>query len=575
MRSRYVFTAVLFLVFYMNAYAVQVSVPNLSAVPGSMITVGVSVDDATGIAGCDIRLEYDSAILEAEEARATDLAAGLSLIPNIGGEGIVTLSMAGVKGLAGGSGAILEVIFEVKAGASGVSSLILSDVALYDELGMDISVAVVDGSITMRGVEPPPIRPRVLSISDAAGRAGEVIAATIHIDDITGVAGADIALLYDSAILSVAEVRATNLLAGMTVMPNTDVADRITISVAGTMGAEAGAGPIFNISFKAKEDVSGEAVLTFESAELYDENADTIPVETVDGRITVKGAEVTAMGELTKLEVTIFMYGTHGLLSDGDLSYALKSSTVELNQFVGQEVTVHGTLVHSGIDGGPPLINAFDAQVGRPAEPPVVREHTPGSSVLVMQATYDEANAHGHTYIDIWAGSMIIEPGMFLEFQVAMFSGNPAFRGTVDLHTTDGSTLRDSGAKDQNDISAHPSADLSQYAKDQWYHRKIPLDTLAGKMLDGVMIATDSDEHKAGVFRVYVDNIQITDGEHILMSIYMDEDTIPITGTDTATRTDLAGTEGTSEYSVAVLGAAPVTPAGKLISPWGSIKSKR
>ncbi len=209
------------------------------------------------------------------------------------------------------------------------------------------------------------------------------------------------------------------------------------------------------------------------------------------------------------------------------------------------------------------------------ALPPVIREHSPGSLMLALEATYNEANVHGHTYVDIWEGAALIEAGQFLEFQVAMFSGNPTFRGTVDLHTSDGSTLRDSGTGDQNGISAHPGADLSEYARDQWYHRKISLDALAGKTLDGVMIATDSNEHGSGIFRVYVDNIQITDGEHILTSIYIDEDAIPITGTATATRTSFAGTEGMSDYSVTIVGATPVTPAGKLMSLWGSIKNGR
>ena len=206
---------------------------------------------------------------------------------------------------------------------------------------------------------------------------------------------------------------------------------------------------------------------------------------------------------------------------------------------------------------------------------PVVREHSPGSLILALQATYDEANAHGHAYVDVWKGSMTIEAGMFLEFQVAMFSGNPVFSGSVDLHTTDGSTLRDSGASDQNGIGAHPATDLSEYARDRWYHRMISLDALAGKELDGVMIGTNSDEHAAGMFRVYIDNIQITDAEYVLASIYADEETVPITGANTSTETAFAGVDGMSGYSVTVVGATSVTPAAKLIDQWGNIKGGR
>jgi len=204
--------------------------------------------------------------------------------------------------------------------------------------------------------------------------------------------------------------------------------------------------------------------------------------------------------------------------------------------------------------------------------PPVI--HSSSSSMLALQAVYDEANIHGHAYIDIWKGNLVIEAGQFLEFQVAMFSGNPVFSGSVDLHTLEGDTLGGSEAKDQNGVSAHPSADLSEYARDEWYHRKISLDALAGKTLNVVMIATDSDAHDAGMFRVYVDNIQITDGTHILMSIYIDEETIPLTGSSTATDATIGGVEGMSDYFVSIVGETPVTPKGKLISLWGSIKKK-
>lgn len=358
MKSKLVFTVVFFLIFCINAYSVQVSAPELSAVPGSVITVEISVDDAAGLASADILLEYNPDVLEAKETRIANLTTGFLMASNLDVPGEVAIAIAGFPGIVEGSGAILEIDFEVKT--DGNSPLTLSDVALYNDQGESIDVTIVNGSVN---VELP--------------------------------------------------------------------------------------------------------------------------------------------------------------------------------------------------------------------GPPVVREHTQGSLILALEAFYDQANAHGHAYIDIWSGEMLVEAGMFLEFQVAMFSGNPTFKGTVDLHTTDGATLRDSGAVDQNGASAHPSADLSDYARDEWYHRTISLDALAGKTLDGVMIATDSNEHRAGIFRAYVDNIQITDGDYVLMDIYVDEETVPITGATTATGTAFAGVEGMSDYLVSVVGATPVAPMGKIISLWGSIKNMR
>ena len=40
-------------------------------------------------------------------------------------------------------------------------------------------------------------------------------------------------------------------------------------------------------------------------------------------------------------------------------------------------------------------------------------------------------------------------------------------KGSIDLHTSDGSTLRDSGTKEQNEVGAHPAAALSEHARNQ------------------------------------------------------------------------------------------------------------
>lgn len=167
MGSKYGFTAVSFLLFCVSAYGIQVSAPELFADLGSTVTVEISVDNATGIAGGDIVLEYNPAILVVRDARATDLIQRLSPIVNAGITGEIVVTMASINGLTGGSGAILEVDFEVIA--AGESPLVLSDVALYNEVADDIAVTVVNGSVTALGPPPElPDQPRVLSISNAA-----------------------------------------------------------------------------------------------------------------------------------------------------------------------------------------------------------------------------------------------------------------------------------------------------------------------------------------------------------------------------------------------------------------------
>ncbi|HIE28892.1 TPA: hypothetical protein EYP66_16580, partial [Candidatus Poribacteria bacterium] len=149
MNLKYTFTTIFLILLGVNAHGIQMSLPEISVDQGANITVAINVDDATGIAGGEIVLEYDPSILVAVEVRATDLAKSLTLIANIGVKGKVVAAMAGATGLKEGSGAMLEVDFEVRADAKGESPLTLSDVELFDENGNDISVETVNGKVTV------------------------------------------------------------------------------------------------------------------------------------------------------------------------------------------------------------------------------------------------------------------------------------------------------------------------------------------------------------------------------------------------------------------------------------------
>ena len=74
------------------------------------------------------------------------------------------------------------------------------------------------------------------------------------------------------------------------------------------------------------------------------------------------GTARVATGVLEREGITSYMYGTHTItdISLG-IGYALRSENEELlDSYVGQRVTVHGTLVpgyeNGQIEGGPPLL---------------------------------------------------------------------------------------------------------------------------------------------------------------------------------------------------------------------------
>ena len=57
-----------------------------------------------------------------------------------------------------------------------------------------------------------------------------------------------------------------------------------------------------------------------------------------------RDAEITCTGVLYEQGITTYQYGTHGISCCGN-SYALTSQTINLGDYVGQTVTVTGTLV--------------------------------------------------------------------------------------------------------------------------------------------------------------------------------------------------------------------------------------
>ena len=205
----------------------------------------------------------------------------------------------------------------------------------------------------------------------------------------------------------------------------------------------------------------------------------------------------------------------------------------------------------------------------------IIKEHEEGSPMLALEARFPVENQPGRAYIVVWKGSFEVKEGMFLEYQIYMPSGNPHFKAGVELHTSDGTVLgelTDPKPVDQNDLPASPSTDLEGAARDRWYHRIISLDPLVGKVIDAIMIATSSDQHRAGLFRAFVDNIQITNGKFRVLDVYIDDENVPATGGPESTLADVIPTEGVEDAKVTVTREVSVDPRGKLPAVWGGMK---
>jgi hypothetical protein len=76
-----------------------------------------------------------------------------------------------------------------------------------------------------------------------------------------------------------------------------------------------------------------------------------------------EGAAVTVIGTVQVLQASCFMYGTH-TITNIDQYFALKSSTINLNDYNGKNVVLTGNKITGyPVDGGPEFIEVKSVKV--------------------------------------------------------------------------------------------------------------------------------------------------------------------------------------------------------------------
>ncbi len=439
-----------------------------------------------------------------------------------------------------------------------------------------------------------------LSISDVEGEAGSTVQALINIDsDVEAVGSMDITLDYDKDLLTAKELTSSDALAGgFSVLPNLTKEGKVIIggiSKDPFVGSTVTAGLLFTIAFEvnATAAAGSESPLTLVEASLANVDGDEISLEVTDGEFTVSGQppELAEIGNQQVDEGQTLEFTVSAVDPDGD---ALTFSATDLPQGSTFENGVFSWVPNSEQAGPYSVTFAVDdGKGGTDSETititvedveellPAIREHTKDSQMLALEVDFSNEGV-AKCYVDVWQGEVTIEAGQYLEYQIAMFTPLPAYCAGIDLHTKDGTFLSATDAKDQFGLSASPQTDLSvsikdgdtdikHAARDRWYHRQISLEALVGKTLDRVIFATVCEEHEVGLFRSYVDNIQITNGTGEdagrVLDIYIDGDGQKATESEFATNENV--NNSTVTFGEVTIG---VHPAGKLPITWGKIK---
>ncbi|HNS32354.1 MAG TPA: cohesin domain-containing protein, partial [bacterium] len=122
-------TAVLLFLFLAIPLAgANISIPSVSASSGSSIQVPVNIDDATDVGGYNFTVTFDQGVLQATGASSGSLTSGWMLTPNISTPGQITVAGLDIslEGLAGGSGSLVLLNFNVMGNAGSTTNLVFS-----------------------------------------------------------------------------------------------------------------------------------------------------------------------------------------------------------------------------------------------------------------------------------------------------------------------------------------------------------------------------------------------------------------------------------------------------------------
>ena len=137
--------------------AALVSMPdNAQGGPTTLVNVAISVDPGDGIFGIDMRITYDTAVLQAQNVTVSGIAAaqGFGLVRNLNTPGVIIISEYAMQDALVGSGAIANIQFLVTGMPGATSSLSFTSVSINENgipAGLDDGLFVVTCSGAANG----------------------------------------------------------------------------------------------------------------------------------------------------------------------------------------------------------------------------------------------------------------------------------------------------------------------------------------------------------------------------------------------------------------------------------------
>ncbi|MBP94943.1 hypothetical protein CMK18_03230 [Candidatus Poribacteria bacterium] len=509
-------TSLLFLPIFVSAQAVISVLPvgdeNLPDI-GDLLSVNIDIADGKGVAGFEFKLTYRDAVLEFSEAKLGDfLPAGAFAVPPKVEGGTILYGATAIGATAVGTDGTLAT-FTFKVLAQKDSDLTFLSAKLSDAVAKEIT------STTKAVTIKAEVEEQKLTEKNETEQ--------IKDDDTQEV---DPILVGDSAVLAINPAKVVSPSVGETL--------NIGVSIAN-------ATDVAGFEFKLAYD---DTALEFSGIKLgsyLPTGAFAVPVKAEAGTVlygaTAIGAKsVKSHGELASLSFNVII---------------AKPSAIE---FVSAKLSdPNAKEIPSSNVGAKIIIREAEA---------VITERQSGGQSLNLQATITEEGqpVNLQTIVSEYKDGKVAAKGTFIEYQVKFSQDSAIKTGGVYIHTDKGNILGPDGLQAMRSVEDTEDS--------TWTHARISLDPISGEKIVAITTGTRMDSAPKGLFSMLVDNIQLTDGDKIVESIWLSKDKLD-DQSDLKVYGDQVGVEqvkmDVAEEKVSV------EPKDKILTSWGQIKSEK
>jgi hypothetical protein len=133
---------------------------------------------------------------------------------------------------------------------------------------------------------------RTLVIGESIGMPGKDVTVPIGMNNVDGVAGANITVLYDEKVLTIKEVKTTALTTTASLQTNTNTPGEILIAIAGAKALSGGSGTLIDMVFTINDSAKSgtETPISFKEADVFDATPKGIDVVKKNGKVTIGSA---------------------------------------------------------------------------------------------------------------------------------------------------------------------------------------------------------------------------------------------------------------------------------------------